>query len=55
MNSQWQKSFTKIFLALAIEIILNCLGLDQLANYGEFFFRLEVIKLNKTTLSLQIL
>jgi hypothetical protein len=55
MNSQWQKSFTQIFIALVIEITLNCLGLDQLANYGEFVFKLEAIKPNQITLNLSTL
>ncbi|GFE72244.1 hypothetical protein [Chroococcus sp. FPU101] len=44
MNSKWQKGFTHIFMALMVEIILNCLGLDQMADYGEFVFKSEAIK-----------
>ncbi|PSF37746.1 hypothetical protein C7H19_09370 [Aphanothece hegewaldii CCALA 016] len=49
MKSQLQKSFTQIFIALVIEITLNCLGLDQLADYSEFVFKSDVIKLEKIT------
>lgn len=51
MDRQWQKSITHLLIALVFEILLNCLGLDQLADYGEFVFNLEAFKPNRTSLN----
>jgi hypothetical protein len=38
MNIWWKKLLVTITLWLVTEIILNLLGLDNLADYGEFVF-----------------
>ncbi|HEY9726607.1 MAG TPA: hypothetical protein V6D50_09185 [Chroococcales cyanobacterium] len=38
MNTQWQKILVKITFWLILEILLNLLGLDSLADYSEFVF-----------------
>lgn len=55
MKGQWQKGFTQIFMALMVEVILNCLGLDQLADYGEYVFHLETIKKNQIVIIINTL
>lgn len=36
MNAQWKPLFVKILVWLVAEVLLNVLGLDTLADYGEF-------------------
>ena len=36
MKVQWQKLFIKISVWLTAEILLNVIGLDNLADYSEF-------------------
>lgn len=36
MNVRWQKLLVKISFWLAAEILLNLLGIDDLADYSEF-------------------
>ncbi|MEO0849120.1 MAG: hypothetical protein AAFY50_22225 [Cyanobacteria bacterium J06648_1] len=36
MKISWQKLVIKIFLWLLIEVILNFIGIDNLADYCEF-------------------
>ncbi len=43
MKIQWKKVCIKITTWLAAEIILNLLGLDNLADYSEFIFDKEVL------------
>ncbi|NEO41679.1 MAG: hypothetical protein F6J90_37315 [Moorea sp. SIOASIH] len=43
----WQK----IIVWLITEIILNLLGIDDLADYSEFIFEKQVINLNSSQLS----
>lgn len=38
MKTYWQKVFFKITVWLITEILLNILGLDNLADYSEFVF-----------------
>lgn len=38
MQAQWQKILVKLTFWLLIEILLNILGLDSLADYSEFVF-----------------
>lgn len=38
MKDQWQKLFLKLTAWLIVEILLNCLGLDNVADYSEFIF-----------------
>lgn len=46
MKNKWQKSLAKIIIWLALEILLNVLGLDDLADYSEFVFERNVITFN---------
>jgi hypothetical protein len=36
MNVNWKILANKLILWLAIEIFLNCLGLDNMADYSDF-------------------
>ncbi len=38
MNIRWQKLLVKISFWLATEIILNLVGIDDLADYSEFIY-----------------
>lgn len=38
MKMQWQKVFVKTTVWLTAEILLNLLGVDDLADYSEFIF-----------------
>ncbi len=42
MNTQWKKIWIKATFWLVIEITLNLLGLDNLADYSEFIFEKEI-------------
>ena len=42
MKMQWQRIWAKATFWLVTEIILNLLGLDNLADYSEFLFEQEV-------------
>ncbi|MEW6497954.1 MAG: hypothetical protein AB1589_36460 [Cyanobacteriota bacterium] len=39
---QWKKIWVKAVIWLVTEIILNLLGLDNLADYSEFLFEQEI-------------
>ncbi|MGB7443607.1 MAG: hypothetical protein WA919_21290 [Coleofasciculaceae cyanobacterium] len=39
---QWKKVLVKTTVWLAAEIILNSLGLDELADYSEFIYEQEL-------------
>ncbi|MEM8809566.1 MAG: hypothetical protein AAGF01_26385 [Cyanobacteria bacterium P01_G01_bin.38] len=39
MQVQWPKLFSRTLIWLCAEIALTCLGLDDLADYGEFVFQ----------------
>ncbi len=41
MKTQWQKVWVKAIAWLVVEIVLNVLGLDNLADYSEFIFEKE--------------
>ena len=46
MKSQhWQKLFVKLICWLALEILLNLMGLDDLADYSEFIFNYDNVNL----------
>ncbi|MCA1993261.1 MAG: hypothetical protein LDL41_14665 [Coleofasciculus sp. S288] len=45
MKVQWKKVFVKTTIWLACEIILNLVGLDNLADYSEFIYEQEVLAL----------
>ncbi|HEY9727646.1 MAG TPA: hypothetical protein V6D50_14440 [Chroococcales cyanobacterium] len=38
MKVQWKKVFVKTTIWLVTEIVLNLVGLDNLADYSEFIF-----------------
>ena len=42
MQTRWKKLIVKVTAWLAAEIILNLLGLDNLADYSEFLYEQEV-------------
>lgn len=42
MKKQWTKVCVKVTFWLVTEIILNLLGVDNLADYSEFIFEKEV-------------
>jgi hypothetical protein len=42
MKFQWKKLLVKATVWLAAEIILNLIGLDNLADYSEFIYEQEV-------------
>lgn len=42
MKMQWQRIWLKAAFWLLTEIILNLIGLDNLADYSEFIFEQEV-------------
>jgi hypothetical protein len=42
MKMQWKKIWVKTTIWLVTEIMLNLLGLDNLADYSEFLFEKEV-------------
>lgn len=46
MRTQWKKIVVKITCWLIVEIILNLLGLDNLADYSEFVFEEKSLILN---------
>ena len=43
MKRQWKKAWVKATLWIVTEIVLNLLGLDNLADYSEFLFEKEII------------
>ncbi len=49
MKTQWKKLLVKTTVWLAAEIILNLLGLDNLADYSEFIYEQEVMVFTQTT------
>ena len=36
MNIEWEKIIFKIVFWLAVEVVLNLIGIDDLADYSEF-------------------
>ncbi len=42
---QWKKELARTVVWLVAEILLNCLGLDDLADYSEFIFERDAIAL----------
>jgi hypothetical protein len=43
MNMRWKKLLVRTTLWLAVELWLNFLGLDDVADYSEFIFERHVI------------
>lgn len=38
MKGQWKKGLVRTVVWVSAEILLNCLGIDDLADYSEFVF-----------------
>ena len=45
MKTQLKKGLFRTFVWVAAEILLNCLGIDDLADYSEFVFERHVSEL----------
>ncbi|EAW35941.1 hypothetical protein [Lyngbya sp. PCC 8106] len=43
MQVRWKKLITKTLIWLLAELLLNLIGLDDLADYSEFLFERDVI------------
>lgn len=43
MKVQWQKMVVKITVWVVAEIILNLIGLDNVADYTEFVFEQDMV------------
>lgn len=43
MKVEWKKMVVKITVWVAAEIILNLIGLDNLANYTEFVYEQDMV------------
>ncbi len=43
MKVIWKQSLYRVTVWLAAEIILNCVGIDNLADYSEFVFECNTI------------
>lgn len=43
MKGQWKKTLVKITVSLSVDVLLNFLGLDDLANYSQFIFEQEFV------------
>ncbi|MBE9166314.1 hypothetical protein IQ238_01780 [Pleurocapsales cyanobacterium LEGE 06147] len=46
MKTRWKKTLIEITVWVIAEILLNLLGLDNLADYSEFIFKYEVTTIN---------
>lgn len=42
----WKQSLSRIIIWLAAEVILNCVGLDDLADYSEYVFERNTVVFN---------
>jgi hypothetical protein len=51
LNTTYKKVLTRVFIWLFFEISLTCLGLDDLADYGEFIFERNFINYLSSTTS----
>lgn len=52
MNIRWQKLLVKTFFWLATEIVLNLIGIDDLADYSEFIFENKNLTTNLECISI---
>lgn len=43
MEIMWKQSLSRIIVPLAAEVILNFVGLDNLADYSEFIFERNTV------------
>jgi hypothetical protein len=46
MKTRWKKVLIEISVWIVAEILLNLLGLDNLADYSEFIFKYEITTIN---------
>jgi len=46
VKGRWKRTAVEITVWLVAEIVLNLLGLDELADYSEFLFKNKVITMN---------
>ncbi len=46
MKVRWKRAAVEITVWLIAEILLNLLGLDNLADYSEFLFQYQVITMS---------
>lgn len=47
MKFRWKKFLFKIIVWLAAEIMLNCMEIDDIADYREFVFERYIIKIQE--------
>lgn len=46
MNAQWRKVIIRLSIWLIAEIVLTCLGIDDLADYSEYLYERNLIVLS---------
>ena len=46
MNAQWRKVIIRLSIWLIAEIVLTCLGIDDLADYSEYLYQRNLIVLS---------
>jgi hypothetical protein len=46
MKAPWKSIIVKITVSLTIDIVLNLLGVDVLADYSEFIFDRQAMKMS---------
>jgi hypothetical protein len=47
MNAQWRKVIIRLSIWLMAEILLSCLGIDDLADYSEYLYERNSIVLSQ--------
>ena len=52
LSITYKKVITRLFIWLLFEISLSCLGLDDLADYGEFIFERNFTNLIRADFSI---
>ncbi len=50
MQVRWKKLLIRTTFWLVVEVSLNCLGLDDMADYSEFVFERNLISFSKNVL-----
>lgn len=51
MRMKWKTLITKVAVWILLELILNLLGLDNLADYSEFLFHTRSISLTNSAIT----
>lgn len=54
MQTQWKGILVRVTIWLALEILLNFLGLDTLIDYSEFVFSKNTIIIDSQILTLSL-